>query len=135
MPERPRAVDIALVLLAINIAVGVISLVSAWRYVSNGSISGFVFLEQFVSLILLTCACLAIARGRNWARIVLLALTALAMFSAAMALRVFMRYEPWGASAFPPDLMRIFTILQPSVLGGLACYLLFFSSGNWFRKR
>ena len=131
---RPRAVDIALVLLAINILFGLVGAIGAWSAVNQAMISGLDWLLQWVRLGVLVWMCFAIARGRNWARIVLLLLTALGLFNLVATMVATSRMMPIGM-LFADDHMRLLILVFPALLPCVALYLLFFPGRSWFERR
>lgn len=130
---RPRAVDIAVVLIAVNVLLGVVRVISAVNAVNEGAISGLTFLGQIVEVAIWIWLCFPILRGRNWARIfalivAILELTTLVTVTwSARQLLAGMRY------AFGTE--RLLMSFLPSLLNIVAVYLLFVPGRAWFKRR
>ena len=131
---RPRAVDIALVLIAILVLLTAFDALVSWGKVQNGEMSGLMFLEMCVRFGLLVWIGFAIFRGRNWARILLLILTLLALFSLGVGL---MAMQRMGMHlAYMDNAPRwLFMLVLPSLLYIAASYLVFIPGRSWFAKR
>src|SRR5262245_56218157 len=117
---RPRAVDNAVILIAIHALLTAFDALGSWNQFQTGAMNGIMFLEQWVRLGLLVWICFAMPRGKNWARILLLILTLLVLFGLVMA---FMAWRRMGMSYayFENGPRFLFMISLPSVLSIAAC--------------
>jgi hypothetical protein len=131
---RPRAVDIAVVLIVIQLLLTVFDALESWGKVQNGEITGLLFLELWVRIGLLVWIVFAIPRGRNWARIVLLVLTLLALYSMGVGL---MAMQRMGMHIAYLDIAPgwSFMLVLPSLSYIASCYLVFIPGRSWFVKR
>ena len=128
---RPRAVDIALVLVGLNVMLSLVGMLRSWEYVRNGAMSGLDMFWLLLRLGLLVWICFAIVRGRNWARILLAVLTVLGLFSLGVALIALLKYD----MRILPSLDSTVLMTLPSLLSIAAIYLLFVPGRSWFAKR
>lgn len=130
---RPRSVTIALVLLAVYVVLGILRLVALVRPMNEAMISALYFLGQVAVVAIHVWVWIAIARGRNWARIVLLVFTLLAIARLAIQL--------WGWQSLPGgvhmvlDPYALAVGLIPVLLIIVACILLFVPGRRWFENR
>jgi hypothetical protein len=129
---RPRAVNVALVLIAVRVLLGIAVLFGSpiGRSMSYGV---FAFLAAGVPIAVALTLGWFIARGRNWARIVYLILTILSLLGLAFALAGWYAV-PEGVSAVSNwsawDLVKTFA---PPALSVAVVVLLFFPGRAWFR--
>jgi hypothetical protein len=131
---RPRALDMAVTLIALQALLVASDALGSWSQVENGVMTGFMFLEICIRAIVLVWICFAIFRGRNWARIVLVILTLLGLFSLGVALMAWHRMG-MNYSYLENGPRWLFMLVLPSALYLAACYLVFFPGRGWFAKR
>ncbi len=130
--ERPRSVDIAVALIGVNILLAVIRIPGAWQGMQTGEVSPLFVGVQVLGVALWVWVCFALLRGRNWARILLLVLTALslagigAMF-AGSRLAAGSLFQYLGAE-------QLIMPLLPLLLNIAAVYLVFVPGRAWFRR-
>jgi len=130
-PPRPPAVRIALALMAVVIVMSALQVISLVRPMSEAMISGLTFLLQVAVLAFYVWVFVAIARGRNWARILLLLFTLFGV--------VKMAFHLWGWLALPDgvhmtlDRMALAVAVFPILLNVVACTLLLGPARRWFK--
>jgi len=133
LPERPRNVNIALALLVIALAVPGLRALKELQdmhfQVENvGSLAMYcAYFGVLVALILL------IARAKGWARLVFLILILIEFARICTAVGIAWRRAPELWNYLLTAQYLLMTVL-PVFLNFVALHLLYFSSGNWFRK-
>jgi hypothetical protein len=127
---RPRAVTIAVSLLAANLVIGF------WRggfrvpTIGAGDVPVLVTVIPFVWPAVLAWLCYKIFMGRNWARMTMLVWTCV-VFSVQM-----LRFNvslPEGVMARPSSVAYLIGLQSALIL--VALYLLFVPGREWFRRR
>ena len=132
-PERPRNVNIALCL------IGGGALVQALAVLKNLQDSYFqVYDPRSMALVAADFAIVGVilyllARGKSWARILLLILALVAFARLCTAIGYAWRQDPelWESLLGAETLV---VRVLPAVMNFVALHLLYFSSGDWFRK-
>ena len=133
LPERPRKVTIALVLLSIALAIPALNALKALQEVNFQVEHPLALASHAVYLGLMAVLIFLIARAKGWARLVLLILTLIGFAQLCTAVGMAWRRAPdmWQfLLSFP----YLFGTVLPLMLNFVALHLLYFSSGNWFRK-
>jgi surface polysaccharide O-acyltransferase-like enzyme len=133
LEKRPLPVTIAVVLLALIIVLLIKGGIAEFQYVARGDSLAILFVWRIVKLCVAILLCVQIARGRNWARYLQLAVSSL--------LLVFYLASTWYYFFLSPMAPRLTLApamiaigLLPSVLGFSALYLLFVPGRGWFRR-
>ena len=131
---RPRAVNVALVLIVARALLGIAVLFS--ELIGSGAPFGaLVFTAAGVSIAVALILGWFIARGRNWARIVFLVLTVLSLMSLAFTV------VNWYAVPAGVSLVRDWSVwflaitFVPPTLSIAVVVLLFGPGREWFRAR
>jgi hypothetical protein len=130
---RPRVVNVALALLAIEFLVTLPGLLTIWRQFSRAEMSGLSFILLIALKAIFVWIWIAIARGRRWARIALLILTVLGLFNVMTAFSAMLNL-PEGIK-LTYDLVQVAYLIVPVVLNCVVVYLLFFPGRQWFANR
>ena len=128
---RPRSVDIAVVLIGINVLLTLLRLPALVRAMNEGAVSGVFFLGQIIGLGLWIWIGFAIFRGRNWARILMLILTVLGMIAVGLSLRSTRLFD--RLAYVEPEWFLMAAL--PWALNLAAIYLVFVPGRAWFAKR
>jgi hypothetical protein len=134
MGPRPQVVNIALLLVAVNIAIGLWGALRRWPDISLGVVAIASMTMRLAKLILVAWLCYQIARARNWARIVLLVLTLLGVLALLFQLWIGLTQMPAGVK-MAMDPQAIPRLALPSALNIAALFLLFVPGRKWFRRR
>jgi hypothetical protein len=134
LDSRPRAVTIALLLVALNIAIGFWGVLRMWPGMNIGTVAAAALAWRLARLLLIAWLCYQIARARNWARVVLLVLTLLGVLSFLLQLWIGLTQMPAGVR-MALDPMAIARMALPSALNIAALFLLFVPGRKWFSRR
>jgi hypothetical protein len=133
-PPRPLAVNIALALIGLNILAALLRLVPLLDQVNTGMVSGLHFLARVVSVGLHVWIWTAIARGHNWARVLLTVFTGIGCLKLAYDLWTTFDTDFSYGVRFAVDHMSIVTRALPVLLNIVACILLFIPGRHWFAR-
>jgi hypothetical protein len=134
LDSRPRAVTIALLLVAVNVAIGFWGVLRMWPGISIGTVAAAAVAWRLARLLLVAWLCYQIARARNWARVILLVLTLLGALSFIFQLWIGLTQMPAGVRmAMDPKAIALMAL--PLVLNIAALFLLFVPGRKWFRRR
>ena len=131
---RPRSITVALVLIASFVLVECYHQSARTERVNTGEIAGAEWLGDWIWVGLIVVAGVFIARGRGWARWILLALMLHQLYQLGDALLFLSFVEPEDLSLFvsPVNLW----MLPLSALFSLGGVILVFGPGrNWFEPR
>jgi hypothetical protein len=123
--ERPRVVVIAVALLWTEVALGLLDSALDWNYVTAENPAMFVLIVDAVFLALSILVNIKIWQGRNWARIVALVLTILAVVGYAPQIDAEFARAPFIAVLGMLELL----------LDAVALYLVFIPGRHWFARR
>jgi len=134
LPERPRNVNIALCLIGGGLLV---RLLAGLRFLQEANFqieSPWPWAISIAGLVLYGVMCHQIAHGRNWARLLLLLFTLVTFMQLCWAVGYIWRRAPdmWEM-LFTAD--YLLGRVLPMAINMAALHLLFFSSGDWFRRR
>ena len=126
-PARPRAVTIAVALLWVSIFIGMP--VAVWRIATFGGATPAPYFGMFVvvyAFLLSVCFWLfgSVSKGKNWARITILVITAFYAAMQPFALKITL------AGPLPEGIVRISQLLSWIAASSL---LLAPASRNWYR--
>jgi hypothetical protein len=123
---RPREVSIATRLSVVSLALGVLSSVLLWRFMTSTAPVGFILTVQIFTFALLGWLIHKTWQGRNWARITLLVIVVLGLPFYVPNVRKFFAVSPTAG----------YVNVAQSILQVVALYLLFISPGRvWFNRR
>lgn len=132
--QRPVAVVIAVALVAVYAIFAIFSFLRVWYLLESAIDTNLILLGlQVAKGLLLFLVCLYLWRGRNWARILLLALTAFSLLSVMIQFAV-INDLPAGVRTMV-DPMGVVITLLPLLVYVLATYLVFFPGRAWFARR
>jgi hypothetical protein len=130
---RPMSVNIALILIGVRLLWTSTWLVQRLRRTSDIPIDSAILIAALAAAITVPLA-VAVARGRNWARIVFLVLAAVAVLSAAFAFSSMSGLAPEGFTT-QVSWTALSTTLIPTILLIAIVVLLFGPGRAWFRPR
>lgn len=134
LPPRPRSVSVALGLVLGGVLVQILANVYAFQEHDFHFERPMASLKNGAYFLLLMFLCHQIAKRRSWPRIVLLVLVLLTFAQVCFAIGAAHRYLT--SEEIFSMLMRYFIVqIVPLAMNLAALHLLFFSSGNWFRRR
>ena len=134
LPPRPRNVNIALALVGAGVVMLVLVVLRNFQQVDFNVVSARLILTPAAWCIFYGVICHQIARGKDWARLVLLIITVATFLQLCWALGMTWRSYPDLLSGFLV-LEFVFARLLPMAMNLAALHLLYFSSGDWFRRR
>lgn len=133
LPPRPRSVNIALALLGAGVVLLVLVVLRDFQNEGFHVDSPRRILVPAAWCIFYAVICHQITRGRDWARLVLLILTVASFLQLCWVVGATWRMFPdlWS------DLFSatfLLSRLLPMAMNLVALHLLYFSSGDWFRR-
>lgn len=124
LPSRPRQVLIAVALLWLSLVLGIPEAVLSSRQVEGGAAGAAVAVVMLVIFGLFGFVTVKVYQGRNWARIVMLVLTALSVLA--------MLFPSDESNAQGPGLQGLY--LFDVLIEVVAMYLVFSKPGSlWFK--
>lgn len=123
--ERPRVVVIAVALFWTEVALGLLESLLDWKHLTADDSATFVLIVDVLFVGLSVLINIMIWRGRNWARIVALVLTALAVVGFAPII---------GAEFARAPLVTVLGMIE-LLLDVIALYLVFVPGRQWFARR
>jgi len=130
---RPRGVNIALALIGAALAMQVFGTLRNLQDTGFHVDSPWPLAGRVLDILVFAVLLERIARGKGWARTVLLAINlwsfALLCYGIGLAIRYTLDYELF----FSPEFL--FLRALPMILNFVALHLLYFSNGAWFRRR
>ncbi len=132
-PPRPKSVVIAVVLIAIGLAYSLTSIPSLLSYVQVGEISVLSLVWSFVKWAAVALLCWQLWRGRNWARIALVLLAALSLWSLYLSLWELMHQS--GGTKLMVDWLTAFIMLLTPLVYLVSVYLVYVPGRAWFARR
>ena len=132
--KRPVTVIVAIVLIGIHVLMGAYGYVRVLHlYVNAGGTNLIALGIQVAKWLILLLICYQFWRGRNWARILLLFMTAFALL--ALVVR-FWSFSHWPAGVrIQLDTHEIANMLLPSVIYLTTVFLVFVPARAWFARR
>ena len=130
---RPRAVVGAVVLLVVNLLYSGYTVARLARWINTGFVAPAFFIRPLVSWIVIILACMYLWRGRNWARILLVMLTALSLLTMVRGIRASL-YLPAGVD-LPMTARAWIPLLVGPVVNLAAVFLVYLPGREWFRNR
>jgi hypothetical protein len=135
IPEAcPRAVNLAVGLLGFGVTLRLLNYIYLWQAAGYGGVELRTLALVLGGVLLIAVICYWLRRGSNWARIVLLILTGVGFAGFCFNLGFVIRRMPEEIpTLFGPQFLL--AVALPQLLNLFALHLLFFSSGNWFRRR
>jgi len=134
LPPRPRNVNIAVALIGAGVVLLVLVVLRDFQGEGFQVQSSRQILMPAAWCIFYAVICHQIARARDWARLVLLILTVASFLQLCWVVGATWR-------AFPDSWRYFFSAnfllsrLLPMTMNLVALHLLYFSSGDWFRKQ
>ena len=123
--ERPRVVVIAVALLWTEVALGLLESLLDWKHLTSDDSATFVMIVDLLFVGLSVLINIMIWRGRNWARIVALVLTVLAVVGFAPVVGVEFARAP----------LVTLLGLGELLLDVIAMYMVFVPGRQWFARR
>jgi hypothetical protein len=134
LPPRPRNVNIALALIGAGVVLLVLVVLRDFQAEGFHVESPRRILTPAAWCIFYVVICHQIARGRDWARLVLLILTVASFLQLCWVVGATWRMFPdlWSYYFSAGFLL---SRLLPMAMNLAALHLLYFSSGDWFRKQ
>jgi len=130
---RPGAIKLAVVLIASFALVECYHQFMRLSEVNNGEISGLQWLVDWIWVVIIVVTAFLIARGKGWARWVLLALTLYDLYELADALLFMSMVEVGNSMFFVPMHSRVMLWMGP--LFSTAATILVFGPGRgWFQR-
>jgi hypothetical protein len=134
LPPRPRNVNIALALIGAGVVLLVFVVLRDFQSQGFHVESSRWLLTSAAWCIVYAVICHQITRRRDWARLVLLILTVASFLQLCWAVGATWRAFPDLWSDFF-SASFVLSRLLPVAMNLVALHLLYFSSGNWFRKQ
>jgi len=130
----PRPVNIAVILVAVGVTLRLLNYVYLWQAAGYGGIKLKTLAFVLAGVVLISMICYWILAGRSWARLLLLILTGVGFAGFCFNLGFIVRQMPeMIPSLYAPQFLL--AVAAPLLLNLIALHLLYFSSGNWFRRR
>ena len=130
----PRVVNLAVALVGLGVTIRLLNYVNLWQLEGYGSVNPKALAWVLGGVILVALICYWIRAGRSWARILLLILTVVGFAGFCFNLGYVIQQMPEEIpSLYAPRFLL--AVALPLVLNLIALHLLYFSSGNWFRRR
>jgi hypothetical protein len=134
VPARPRNVNIALGLIVGALLIPLLASLKALQEMNFNVSSPLGIWIAAAGYLILGVICHQIAQGRRWARMVQLIIVLVTFATMCWALGYIWRQAPEvRGMLMEPELLL--TRVVPLVMNLIALHLLYFSSGDWFRKR
>lgn len=132
--KRPVSVIVAIVLIGVHILMGASGFVRVLHlYVTGGATNLIVLGVQVAKWLILLLICYQFWRGRNWARILMLFMTAFALLSLVVRFWTLSRFP--SAVKYQFDARDIANMLLPTVTYLTAAFLVFVPGRAWFARR
>ena len=132
MRARPRNVNIALGLIGGGVLIRVIMTLKLYQESNFEITNPFMLVGPIGGLVLLGVIIHQIARGKRWARLLLLLLTLFVFAQMCLAIGYFWRNAPPGMWGVLLNTHFLGTQVLPLAMNLVALHLLYFSSGDWF---
>ena len=128
---RPVAVVIAVALLVVGLLYDGVAAVRLARYIGTGFVAPTFFVWSLGRWIVLALACAYLWRGRNWGRILLLALTALSLYTLFRQIWSF-THQPAGMN-LPLGPVTVSMLVVP-LIDLAALFLVYVPGRAWFGR-
>jgi len=129
---RPPSVFVALILVGIVLVIGLGGIVNSRRLLEFGASGVAAFVFKLAGLALNAWVWVSIARGRNWARILLAVLAGLRALNLVVG---FWTMTQALGTKLLVDRIQVAWMLLPIVLQLTAVWLLFGPGRGWFARR
>jgi len=126
-------VTIALVLVGVGVIARLLNYLNLWQLQGYGPFNLRTFALVLAGILLLAAICYWIREGRSWARVLLLILTGVGFAGFCFNLGFVIRQMPEQIpTLYAPRFLL--AVALPLLMNLIALHLLYFSSGNWFRR-
>ena len=132
--SRPAAVNIALFLLGVDILLAAIGVADVLTTVEQSAMTAAALIGG-IDIAVTALLCVFVAGGRNWARIVILALWILSLVSLLTGFYLASLDRLPAGARFDTSWSNILWMVTPNLLTLAIVILLFGPGRNWFRKR
>ncbi|HET9864021.1 MAG TPA: hypothetical protein VFP37_11300 [Steroidobacteraceae bacterium] len=130
--KRPASVIVAVVLLALGLLYSASATLRMLDYYRTGMVGPIFFIWTLARWAFVTLVCVQLWRGRNWARVLLVFVTALSLLTIAAQVWSYMRL-PAGVN-LPLGVVGLISMLLTPLINLTAVFLVYVPGRAWFRR-
>ena len=126
--------NLAVILVGVGVVARLLNYLNLWQLRGYGPLNLRTFALVLAGILLLAAICYWIRAGRSWARMLLLILTGVGFAGFCFNLGFVIRQMPeMIPTLYAPRFLL--AVALPLLMNLIALHLLYFSSGDWFRRR